>query len=160
MIKRFAAVAFSLGLLFTGATQLQANELNDAPTCDNSSGECFYAHRVYQLEQSTQGCRETRRVEGNMTYTVCRLNGRPVKASESLTELGDGMGYWFENGKVVAIQRFHDGSTIFFNQGKLTEVYFDGGSQIQSEFSARERQELETLARNGFRNIFRKLNVR
>ncbi|GET36957.1 hypothetical protein [Microseira wollei] len=160
MIKQFAAVAFSVNLLFAGATQLQANELNDAPTCDNSSGECFYAHRVYQLEQITQGCRETRRVEGNMTYTVCRLNGRPVRASESLTELGDGMGYWFENGKVVAIQRFHDGSTIFFNQGKLTEVYFDGGSEIQSEFSATERQELETLARNGFRNIFRKLNVR
>ncbi|HAX78287.1 MAG TPA: hypothetical protein DCY88_21315 [Cyanobacteria bacterium UBA11372] len=160
VFKLLTTAAFSIGILFANASQLQANELNDAPTCDNSSGECFYAHRMYQLEQLTQGCRETRRVEGNMTYTVCRINGRPVRASESLTELGDGVGYWFENGKVVAIQRFHDGSTIFFNRGKLAEVYFDGGSQVQSEFSATERQELETLARNGYRDIFRKLNVR
>lgn len=115
---------------------------------------------MYQLQQLTKGCRETRRVERNMTYTVCRLNGRPVRASESLTELGDGIGYWFENGQVVAIQRFHDGSTIFFNRGKLAEVYFDGGSEVQSQFSATERQELETLARNGYRDIFRRLNVR
>ena len=115
---------------------------------------------MYQIEQLTKGCRETRRVERNMTYTVCRLNGRPVRASESLTELGDGIGYWFKNGQVVAIVRFHDGSTIFFNRGKLAEVYFDGGAEVQSEFSATERQELETLARNGYRDIFRRLNVR
>ena len=90
---------FSVGLLCAAATQIQANELNEAPTCDDASAQCLYAHRVYQLEQSTQGCRETRKVERNMTYTVCRLNGRPVNASEFLTEFGDGIGYWFENGR-------------------------------------------------------------
>lgn len=160
MFKRFTAVAFSFSLLFANSTQIQANELNDPPTCDHASAQCLYAHRVYQLEQSTQGCRETRKVERNMTYSVCRLNGRPVKASESLTELGDGLGYWFENGQVVAIQQFHDGTLILFNQGKVTELYVDGGSDIQKDFSPQERQRLETMARNGYRDIFRRLNVR
>ncbi len=74
--------------------------------------------------------------------------------------MGDGIGYWFENGRVVAIQRFHDGSLMVFNQGNLTEIYLDGGSEMQTQFTATERQELETMARNGFRDIFRKLNVR
>lgn len=160
MFKRFTAVAFSVGLLFGSSSQIQANELNDLPTCDEASAQCLYAHRVYQLQQSTRGCRETRKVERNTTYTVCRLNGRAVNASEFLTEVGDGIGYWFENGRVVAIQRFHDGSLMVFNQGNLTEIYLDGGSEMQTQFTATERQELETMARNGFRDIFRKLNVR
>lgn len=160
MFKLFTAVVLSVGLLFAKSTQIQANELNEPPTCDDASPQCIYAHRVYQIEQSTQGCRETRKVEGNMTYTVCRLNGRPVNASEFLTQFGDGLGYWFENGKVVAIRQFHDGTLILFNQGKVTELYVDGGADIQNEFSAEERQHLETMARNGFRDIFRKLNVR
>ncbi|MEB3177782.1 MAG: hypothetical protein VKL59_01880 [Nostocaceae cyanobacterium] len=160
MFKLLTAVVFSVGLLLANTTDTKAEEFNKPPTCNDASSECLYSRRVYQLEQSTKGCRETRKLEKGMTYSICRLNGRPVSASESLTEFGDGMSYWFNNGQVVAIRWFHNGNLAYFNQGKVTELYLDGGSEIQRKFSIKERQELEKIAQNGFRDIFRKLNVR
>ena len=154
-------LSFNLvSLLLIGISPSQAQESSRSPTCRDNSPRCLYSRQIDRLEQLSQGCRESHKVEESMTYQVCRRNNQIVKASESLTEFGDGLGFWFDKGQVVAVERFHDGSLMVFNRGRLTEMYLDGGSEVQKRFSTRERRELENLAKNGFQDIFKKLNIR
>lgn len=159
-MKLFAYLPIVASFLFLGAFPVQARELQP-PTCDDAVVQCMYDKMVYKLDQSTQGCQETRKRESNMTYTICQLTGKGiVRASEVLTEHGDGLGYWFENGQVIAIRAFHDNSLLVFNQGKLSAIYeFDLKGKIQGKtlFSAPERARIEELAQNGYKSIFQKL---
>lgn len=83
-----------------------------------------YENAIDSLEKLTKDCEETQRTKGNIKYTVCIINGQPVKASESISEIGDGLGFWFDNGKVRAIQRFHSQELfIFDNQDNIKSVF-------------------------------------
>lgn len=159
-MKLFAYLPIFVGFIFLGAFPVQARQLELA-ACDNTDVQCMYDNTLYKLNQITQGCRETRKRESNMTYTICRLNGKGiVRASEALTEYGDGLGYWFENGQVIAIRAFHDNSLFVLNQGKLSGIYeldLKGKIQRKTQFPSAERARIEELAQNGYKSIFQKL---
>jgi type II secretory pathway pseudopilin PulG len=125
-------------------------------SAQNSSA---YNATVRQLEQITQGCKKSRRTRGNMTYEICTINGQPVQASEALTAEGDGIGYWFRNNKVRAIRFFHNGDIVIFdNNGRVERMFYDG-DQMKTNFTATERKELETTAKNGYRTIFQVFKI-
>ena len=115
--------------------------------------EAFYNAKVRLLAQITQGCEETKKTQGNTTYQICTINGEPVQASESLTEEGDGLGFWFENNKVRAIRFFHNGDLVIFDDnGQLEARFYDDG-KMQTNFTETEKKELEATAKNGYRDI-------
>lgn len=77
------------------------------------------------LDKLTKNCQETEKIQKYTKYTVCTINGKPVKASESNVELGDGLAYWFENGKVRAIKVLHTEDLFIFNEkDNLAGVFF------------------------------------
>lgn len=160
-MKLFAYLPIFVGFIFIGAFPVQARQLELADCDNNADVQCTYDNILYKLNQITQGCRETRKRESNMTYTICRLNGKGiVRASEALTEYGDGLGYWFDNGQVIAIRAFHDNSLFVFSHGKLTAIYdFDlkGKIKRKTQFSSAERARIEELSQNGYKSIFQKL---
>lgn len=135
----------------------KANQIN--AQIEPATDEAFYNGTVQQLEQSTKGCKKNRRNVGNMTYQICTINGQPVQASESLTQEGDGLGYWFKNKQVRAIRFFHNGDLAIFNDGKLAALFYDG-DKMKTDFTASERKELEATARTGYRRIFQVFKIR
>jgi hypothetical protein len=127
-----------------------------AEDSDTSNPQALYNTRMSALEKLTEGCQENTKVEGDITYTACILNNRPVKASEYITELGDGLIIWFANGKVKAVQRTHNGETFFFDNGRLEVKFEDVGEKVFTTFSNEERNEFEELGRTSYQQIFQK----
>ena len=127
---------------------------------ENTNFQGSYEENMKSLEKITQGCEEKTQINGNITYSVCTLNGQPVKASEFLTELGDGLSIWFENGQVKAVQRTHNGETFFFDNGKLTVKFEDYGEQRRETVSKEERSEAEELAKTAYQSIFQVFGFR
>jgi hypothetical protein len=137
-----------------------AQEAPTAPTCTDQSAKCLYEQDKYRLDRLTQNCKEQKKSDKNMTYRVCRKSDKIVSASESLTKEGDGMGYWFENGKVIAMVYFHDGTLVTFNKGKVSAVYQDGGTERSTTPTATARKQFENAAVNGYQSIFKKMGIR
>lgn len=111
---------------------------------------------MQSLEQMTEGCDEQTKIKAGVNYRICTINNEPVTASEALLEAGDGISFWFKHNKVVAIRYFHSGETLFFDQEKLIAKFPDD-QQMQVNFTDEERQEAETLAKDGYRTIFQVL---
>ncbi len=130
------------------------------PTCNDQSAECLYKKDAYRLDKLAQGCQEQKKVIKSMTYRLCRKNGKIVSAAESLTEAGDGMGYWFEQGKVVAVRYFHDGTLVTFKGAKISAIYADGGSERITKPTSEARKQFETAADGGYKSIFKVFGVR
>ncbi len=127
---------------------------------DTTNPQALYDTRMIALEQLTEGCQENSKVEGDITYTTCILNNRPVQAAEYLTELGDGLIIWFENGNVKAVQRTHNSETFFFDNGRLEVKFEDAGEKVFTTFSNEERSEFEELGRTSSQRIFQKFGIR
>ncbi|ALF51801.1 hypothetical protein ACX27_01375 [Nostoc piscinale CENA21] len=108
---------------------------------------------MQSLTDMTEGCDETTKVKAGVVYRICTINNEPVTASEALLEVGDGVGFWFKNKKVVAIQYFHSGETLFFDDEQLIAKFFHN-EELQSEFADEERREAENLAQSGYQTIF------
>ncbi|MBE9210130.1 hypothetical protein IQ244_27265 [Nostoc sp. LEGE 06077] len=106
------------------------------------------------LTEMTEGCDEATKIKAGVSYRICTINNEPVTASEALLEVGDGVGFWFKNNKVIAIRYFHSGETLFFDDEALI-AKFSNDDELQSEFSHEERREAETLAKNGYQTIFK-----
>jgi hypothetical protein len=159
---RKAAIAVFAGCLLSAEATLAQMVPADAPTkptCTDTSPKCQSEQESYRLASMVYGCQEKKKVVGNFTYSICLLRGKVVTASESLTEAGDGMGYFFKNGKVAAIRFFHDGSLAVFEGGKLKTLYEEvsgGGATATTKFSQAQRQNLETSAASGYRSILKK----
>jgi hypothetical protein len=129
------------------------------PTCDNQTASCLYQKEVYRLQRMTLTCLAEKKVVGNMTYGICRSSGKVVSASESLTNEGDGMSYWFRNGRVIAIRYFHDGSLVTFKNGKALAHYVDEGSEMQTRLSKESRRQFESAAATGARSILKQFGL-
>ncbi|OCQ99826.1 hypothetical protein BCD64_01710 [Nostoc sp. MBR 210] len=108
---------------------------------------------MHSLTEMTEGCDETTKVKAGVVYRICTINNKPVTASEALLEVGDGVGFWFRNNKVIAIRYFHSGETLFFDDEELIAKFSDD-EELQSEFSDEERREAANLAQSGYQNIF------
>ncbi|MEA5513221.1 hypothetical protein [Nodularia sp. UHCC 0506] len=130
------------------------------PNTENTNSQGFYEQSMKSLEQLTQGCEEKTKIDSYFTYSVCTISGRPVKASEFLTELGDGLNIWFEKGQVKAVQRTHNGETFFFENGKLTVKFEDYGEEMRETVSNQERSEAEQLAKTAYQKIFQVFDIR
>lgn len=123
---------------------LQATISDFVCSADNriepATDEAFYNAQVQQLEEMTEGCQEKKKTQGNMTYQICTINGKPVQASEVLTEAGDGLGFWFQNNKVRAIRFFHNDDLAIFDENGRLQVLFSDGNKMQTDFTATERE--------------------
>ncbi|MBD2456202.1 hypothetical protein H6G80_19255 [Nostoc sp. FACHB-87] len=108
---------------------------------------------MQSLTEMTEGCEDKTKVKAGVVYRICTINNEPVTASEALLEVGDGVGFWFRNNKVIAIRYFHSGETLFFDDEQLIAKFSDD-EKLQSEFSDEERREAENLAQSGYQNIF------
>ncbi|MBE9006470.1 hypothetical protein IQ259_15715 [Fortiea sp. LEGE XX443] len=108
---------------------------------------------MQSLAEMTEGCDEAIKVKAGISYRICTINNEPVTASETLSEVGDGIGFWFKNSKVVAIRYFHSGETLFFDDEKLIAKFSDN-QELQGNFTDEERREAETLAKDGYQTIF------
>lgn len=128
------------------------------PTCTDNSAQCQHDKDSYQLTSMVFGCQKAEKQAGGMTFSICTAKGKVVAASESVTEAGDGLGYYFKNGKVVAMRYFHDGNLAILNNGKLVKLYEDGGSPmtVKTTFTAAERKNIENTAATGYRSILKK----
>jgi hypothetical protein len=161
MWKKVAIAVVAGCLLSAEATpaQMVPADAPMKPTCSDTSPKCQSEQESYQLASMVYGCQEKKKIVGNFTYSICLVRGKVVTASESLTEAGDGMGYYFKNGKVAAIRFFHDGSLAVFERSKLKTLYEDstsGGVTATTKFSKAQRQNLETSAASGYRSILKK----
>ncbi|MGF1676688.1 MAG: hypothetical protein ACFCUV_23875 [Rivularia sp. (in: cyanobacteria)] len=123
-----------------------------------------YEAAINSLEQLTKNCQESTKTQQYTNYTVCQINGKPVKASESNAEIGDGLGFWFDNGKVIAFQRFHTGELfIFDHDGNLKSTFADNPNTGKIEKLAKipdqERKFLDEIQQNGYQDIFKVFNL-
>jgi len=114
---------------------------------------------MQSLTEMTEGCDEATKVKAGVSYRICSINSQPVTASEALLEVGDGIGFWFKNNKVVAIRYFHSGETLFFDDEKLIAKFLDD-QEIQVNFTDEERQEAEVTAKDGYQTIFQVFAVK
>ncbi|MEB3215765.1 MAG: hypothetical protein VKN72_05840 [Nostocales cyanobacterium 94392] len=133
---------------------------NSQTQIDDSS----YEAAINSLDKLTQDCQETTKTQQYTNYSVCQINGKPVKASESNAEIGDGLGFWFENGKVIAIQRFHTAELfIFDNDGNLKSAFADNPNIAKIEkltkIADQERKLVKEIQQNGYQDIFKVFNL-
>ncbi len=136
------------------------NEDEIEPLIDESSYETV----MNSLQLLAGDCKETQKIQENFKYTVCKLGNKPVKASESHNELGDGLGFWFVEGKVIAVQKFHTGETFVFNfEGNLTSAFADnpntGKFEKLKSIPDKERKFIEETLRDGYKDIFKVFNL-
>ncbi|MGD1912170.1 MAG: hypothetical protein ACFB2X_15320 [Rivularia sp. (in: cyanobacteria)] len=130
------------------------------PIIDESSYETV----MNSLNLLSGDCKETEKIQGNIKYTICKLGGKPVKASESHNELGDGIGFWFLEGRVIAAQRFHNGELFVFDyDGKLSSMFAEnqktGKIEKLASIPDEDRKSAEKYLYNGYQNIFKVFNL-
>ncbi|MEM9928003.1 MAG: hypothetical protein AAF915_30505 [Cyanobacteria bacterium P01_D01_bin.50] len=136
------------------------NEDEIEPMIDESSYETV----MNSLNLLSGDCKETEKIQGNIKYTICKLGGKPVKASESHAELGDGIGFWFLEGRVIAAQRFHNGELFVFDyDGKLSSMFAEnqktGKIEKLASIPDEDRKSAEKYLYNGYQNIFKVFNL-
>jgi hypothetical protein len=167
LLRQTAFSTFFLSLLLAvtiGAVLAQADEVVK-PTCTDSSATCLQEQEFYRLGLLTSKCKETKKVVGTMTYSVCHRKGKLVSAAQSLNNGCDGLRYWFENGKVVAVLYSLEETLVTFENGKAVAIYEDGGSEVdggiklRTKFTTAERQNFESTAATGTRYILKKLGL-
>jgi hypothetical protein len=161
---RVLVSALSLGsLLVLGVSVAGAQDGNIVkPTCGDRSATCLHQQEIYRLSLLTSKCKVTEKVVGNTLYSICRLNSKVVSASTSLPRTkgaeDDGLGYWFENGKVVAVRDVRYGTLVTFKNGKALAIYESEGSAVRTKLTSAERQKFERTAATGARSILKEFS--
>jgi hypothetical protein len=138
---------------------LAQEEAPVAPKCTDTSYKCSHEKAQYRLAKITEGCVEQKKEVKGITYQLCRINGKVVSTSEAISEAGDGIGYWFEKGKVVAVRYFHDGTLVTFTGSKVKTIYDDSNNRFETP-SAAARKQFETAAASGYKSIFKVFGIR
>jgi hypothetical protein len=154
-----ATVLSTATLISLTSIALAQEEAPVAPKCTDNSYKCLYAKEVYRLDKIKEGCALQEKQIKGITYQLCRSKGKIVSTSEAITEAGDGIGYWFENGKVVAVRYFHDGTLVTFTGSKVKAIYDDSNSRLEKPTTT-ARKQFETAAASGYRSIFKVFGVR
>lgn len=126
--------------------------------------ETSYQTVVNSLEAFTKGCEESKKTQGNLTYTICKVDGQPVSASEYLTEFGDGLAFWLVDRQVIAARRLHSGELYVFDKsGKLSSMFADNLKTYKTEkvtnIRDEDRKEAEKFLYNGHKDIFKVFNL-
>ena len=126
--------------------------------------ETSYKTVMNSLQLLTGDCKETQKKQGNIKYTICKNPNKIVKASESHAEFGDGIGFWFFEGKLIAAQRFHNGELFVFDyDGKLTSMFAEnpktGKIEKLASIRNQDRKDAEENLYNGYQNIFKVFNL-
>jgi hypothetical protein len=117
-------------------------------------------HRQFEsIDQ--QPCERLMKESDGMVYSICTVNqggdGAVIKASSSVQEAEDGIGYWYnENGTVHAVRFFHTGELFVFTQMGGLAAELLPNRQVRMDFSESERTRLETLAQEGGNNILQR----
>ncbi|KST63597.1 hypothetical protein [Mastigocoleus testarum] len=117
------------------------------------------------LDRLTKNCQETEKIQKYTKYTVCTINGKPVKASESNVELGDGLAYWFEKGKVRAVKILHTEELFIFDErDNLAGVFFyDFNSNKMKTVAAITDEQIRRFPlksrRDTYKNILKVFNL-
>jgi hypothetical protein len=156
-----AAVLLSVTVLLAVNPLVSAQDVAlTPPDCTDQSAACLYKKDVYRLDKLAQGCLEQKKVAKVTTYRICRNKGKVVSVSEALTEAGDGVGYWFKNGKVIAVRYFHDGTLVIFNGTKISAIYADDGSERITKPTSEARKQFQAAAAGGYKSIFKVFGVR
>lgn len=120
--------------------------------------ETSYDTALKSLNSLTKGCQETKKTpEGtNTNYSICKLDGKTVKASASSSVAGDGNEYWFVDNRVIAVQQFHTSELfIYDNNGKLKSKF--NYPKKATNISNQDRQEAKRLY-NGYDYILEVFN--
>jgi hypothetical protein len=159
--KPFAvATLLSTAVLITFTSiALAQEEAPVVPKCTDNSYKCLYAKEIYRLDKITEGCATQEKEIKGINYKTCRIKGKIVSASEAISEAGDGVGYWFEKGKVVAVRYFHDGTLVTFTGSKVKTVYDDSNSRLEKP-TVTARKQFETSAASGYKSIFKVFGIR
>ena len=94
------------------------------PNCVNELiDDRTYQKVISSLDELTQGCQATEKIQ-EYFYTVCILNGNPVKATHSLVKGMDGYTYWFSADKLIALEDLTSGELFVFNyDGTLSSMF-------------------------------------
>lgn len=118
-----------------------------------------YKTAIASLDKLTKNCKETEKIQKYNKYTVCTINGKPVKASESNVELGDGLAYWFENGKVRAIRVLHtENLFIFDDKDNLASVfYYDFNTNKMKNVAAITDEQSNRFTLENRRDAYKKI---
>lgn len=113
------------------------------------------------MQKQLEDCTVTRKTDKAMTYSLCRRNdGQIVQVAESLTEFGDGLGYWLRGEQIRAVQLLHYGEVWFFQNGRLQAILTDGNpSQVKTSFSQDELNHASLLVPNGHRKILQRFGL-
>jgi hypothetical protein len=138
---------------------LAQDEAPTAPDCTDQLAACLYKKDIYRIDRLAYGCQKQKKEVKSITYEICRSKGKIVTVSEAITDYGDGIGYWFENGKVVAIRYFHDSTLVTFKGNKVS-AFYDSGSENSTKPTSLARKQFETAAASGYKSIFKVFGVR
>lgn len=127
------------------------------PQAETAGGTDTYTKEWQELQE--RPCEEIAKTEESVRYSLCALQGGLLlKAASAHMEMGDGLGYWLKDQDVRVIQSFHSGEVFFFNKGVL-EAKLLGPGQVQTQFSAGERQRMEQLAATGVDDIAKAFGI-
>lgn len=118
--------------------------------------ETSYNTALKSLNSIAKGCQESKETEGNLVKSICKKDGEIVKASNYHAEFGDGIGYWFSEGRVVAAQRFHNGETFIFNRNGTLSSKFAENEKI-TNLSSEQIKDAQNLI-NGYKDIIAAFN--
>ncbi len=159
--KSFTAATLISTAVLIGLTPLALaqEEAPVAPKCNDTSYKCLHEKELYRLAKITEGCVTQKKEVKGISYQLCQINGKVVSASEAIIEAGDGIGYWFEKGKVVAVRYFHDGTLVTFTGSKVQAVYDDSNNRLEKP-NAAARKQFETTAASGYKSIFKVFGIR
>ncbi len=118
--------------------------------------ETSYQTVLNSLESITKGCTKTEKNEGVLNYSICKKAGEIVSASEYHSEAGAGLSFWFNNSKVVAVQRPHSEELFLYdNNGKLKSKFIY--PRKVRNISNQDREDAKYLY-NGYDRIFAAFN--
>jgi hypothetical protein len=160
----------------SASPQLQSTQPTQAPIAaspitsnsksDHSSAG-YSAETIYAEFERLAGraCQKREKVVRGTRYALCTMTDsqgvvRPVHASSSLVDSGDGVGYWLnESGDIYAIRYFHSGKVVvLLPEDKRTIVELVGNREIKVITDESRWNGLELGARDQIMTIYEQVD--
>jgi len=137
------------------------------PNCvDELIDDRTYQKVISSLDELTQGCKE-RETTQEYFYTVCILNGNPVKATQSLAKGLDDYTYkyWFSADKLIALEDLTSGELFVFNyDGTLSSMFTKNLKTEKTKkvvnINEKDREVAELRVEGTYKNIIKVFNLK